>query len=164
MNLHNSFLIVESAIFLSLLLAPTPAQTTHVFVTLRVKHNGAALSSPKRVTLAFGKQRLALALKAGRFEVPLAVVRQKEVRLLAQIGDERIKISGIPGSAFQQDDWTLILADRHYDADNQWVVPKDATVRSSCILLFESKSAEGTALFDPHCRFHAVNEGRGRPE
>ncbi len=130
----------------------TSAQGKHIFVTLRVKYNGRVIPSPEQVTLVFRGHPLTLHLEEGRFDVPPAVLKTKEVQLLTRIGNEQIHISGIYGSEFQQDGWTLILADKQYDADNQWVVPKGASVRSSCILVFESKSSEGTEIFEPHCR------------
>lgn len=131
---------------------PTSGQTNHTFVTLRVKHDGKTIPPPGQVTLIFNGRSLGVPLRRGQFEVPHAALRAKQVRLLATVGGERIHISGIYGSAFQQDEWTLVLADHQYDTDNQWAVPKGTSVRSSCILVFESKSAEGTSLFEPHCR------------
>jgi len=156
MKLKHNFLLAGLTVVLSLFFPLTSAQTSNLSVRLRVKHNGALVSSPKKVTLIFGKESLTLPLKTGQFEVPTRIVSQKEVRLLTKVGNERISISGIAGNAFHQDEWTLLLADREYDSDNRWVVPKGASVRSSCILSFESKSAEGTALFAPHCRFRTA--------
>jgi len=153
MTLKRKLLTSGLAIPLLLPLVFTVGQARRIFVTLHVKRDGNSKPSPERVTLMFDGQSVALPLHGGRFEVPWAALGTKNIRLVMKLGDEEIRISGIYGSEFRQDDWTLILADRQYDADNQWVVPKGASVRSSCILVFQSKSTEGTALFAPHCRY-----------
>lgn len=141
------------AILMTLPFVLASGQTKHLFVTLHVKHDGKTIPSPERVTLAFGPRSLTLHRWGGRFEVPSSVLEVKNIHLLTTIGDEQIRVSGIDGNEFRQDEWTLLLADRQYDDDNQWVVPKSVPVRSSCIVLFESEVSEGTALFEPHCRF-----------
>lgn len=156
-------LLVVGVTVLSLLPFPyATGQTKRSYVTLSVKHNGALLPSPKRVMLVFDSHSLSLTLQRGRFEVPRAALTKKNIHLLARVGDEQIRISGIYGSALRQDQWTLILADQTYDADNQWIVPKGASVRSSCILTFESSTAEGTLLFQPHCRYPLPPSGQDR--
>lgn len=145
-------LVVGLAVLVLMPVLFMSAQGKRVFVTLHVKYNGTMIPSPEQVTLILRGQQLTLHLEHGRFGVPPALLKAKGVQLLTQIGNEQIHISGIYGSKFQQGEWTLLLADGQYDADNQWVVPKGASVRSSCILVFESKSAEGTAIFEPHCR------------
>lgn len=130
----------------------TYGQPNHSFIALHVKHDGKNLPSPEKVTLIFEGQSLTLPVRAGRFEVPPAALRATKLSLLTRLNHERLTISGISASELRQADWTLILADQQYDADNQWVVPKGASVRSSCIVIFESKSTEGTALFEPNCR------------
>lgn len=150
--------IKASVIALSSLLLSMPPrsagrQPKHLSVTLHVKYNGKRISPPERVTLIFHRRSVNLSLRGSRFDVPSGIFETKGIAMVTRIGDEEIKISGIYGNQFRQDDWTLILADREYDTDNQWVVPKGASVQSSCILTFQSDTAEGTALFEPHCRY-----------
>lgn len=133
-------------------------------ISLHVTHNGKAIRPPQKITFLFKRVSVTLPVKGGRFEVPPAARQSKAVRLSARIGDERLSIPGIDGEKFRQENWTIILADNNYGSDDQWVVPKGASVRLSCILMFDSRSSEATALFAPHCRFPSSgSEGAHSP-
>jgi hypothetical protein len=142
-----------AAALLLLLAWPLSAQDTPVIVGLTVKHNGKIVSPPGQVTLSFEGHSVQLPVKGGRFEVPTQVIHAEKVTFSFDMNGDRIRIADIEGWRFTSEDWTLLLADRRYDKDYQWFVPKGAELKSSCILDYESvKTDPGILMFDPHCR------------
>ncbi len=144
LKLLLAFLIVSSAC----------AQESPAFVKLTAKHNEEARPVPDVIVLGFEGYSRKLSVKDGRFEVPPDLLRVKgEVTFLAHLDGEQIQ-TGVYSSKFTEDSWTLVLEDKRFSHEFQ-PIPRGAKVRSSYIIVFESETAEGTVLFDPHCRSKA---------
>jgi len=127
------------------------AQNGPGVVNLAVKVNGKAEKPPDAVTLSYDGHSLKLPIRDGHFDVPSEVLTKQKVTLSTKVGADKIRITDIHGGKFTNEDWTLILEDHRFGVEYQ-PIPKGAKVWSSCVVVFESKTAEGTVLFDPHCR------------
>jgi len=122
-------------------------------VKLTVKHDGKDEPPPDQVTISFDSHSAQLPVRDGSFEVPPEFVKADEVTFAAEVGGDHIRITNLRGTMFSMEDWTLVLAERRFDEDHRWVIPKGTDVRSSCILEFESQDADpGIEVFDPNCR------------
>ena len=139
---------VLGVLLLSFLLSA--AQEGTMVVKLTVKHDGQEKPAPDQVTLSFDDHSLQILVREGKFEVPPEVTNAREVTFVADIEGDRIRIAGISGRKFVHEDWTLVLADRDYGEDYQWILQKakHADIRSSCILEFEpTDEGDGTFVF-----------------
>ena len=121
-------------------------------VKLTVKHDGQKKTAPDQVTLSFDGHSLQVPVRQGKFEVPPEVLGARRVAFAADVEGDHIQVTGISGRKFVRSSWTLVLAERTYSNDYQWVVPKGANIHSSCILAFDPDEGDGTAVFVPHCR------------
>jgi hypothetical protein len=138
---------------LLLLLLPSIAQEGPMVVKLTVKHDGQEKPAPGHVTLSFDKHSVQVPVRDGKFEVPSEAAGAHRVTFVADVGDDHIQISKLSGKVLAMENWTLLLAERRYDDDHQWAVPKGTNIPASCMLVFDSVHADpGTVVFDPHCR------------
>lgn len=136
-----------------LLFLPSGAQEGAMVVKLAVKHDGQDKPAPDHVTLSFEKHSVQIPVRDGKFEVPPEFVSAQKVTFAANVEGDHIRVSKLSGKLFKKESWTLLLAERCYGEDYQWVIPKGAAIRSSCILVFDSVHTDpGTAVFDAQCR------------
>jgi hypothetical protein len=132
---------------------PSAAQQRSTTVHLRVMHDGHERPAPDHITLSFGDHSLRIPIREGKFEIPPEFVVAHKVTLATDVDGDRIRLSSITGEDFTQEDWTLLLADRAYDGDYQWAVPKGTNVRASCMMVFDSVHSDpGRVLIEQHCR------------
>jgi hypothetical protein len=138
---------------LLLSLVQSAGQQGPTIVNLTVIHNGRKRPAPAEIRASFGAHSLRIPLRDGRFEVPPELTAAPRVTLDTYAEGDHIRITHITGTDFTQEDWTLVLADRAYDDEYQWAVPKGASVRASCMLAFESVHTDpGRVLYERHCR------------
>jgi hypothetical protein len=126
-------------------------QSGPAVVNLTVKVNGKEEKLPDAVMVSYDGHSLRLPIQDGHFEVPPEVLRKEKVTFWMTVGADKIRIVDVHGGKFGNEKWTLILEDHRFGAEFQPML-KGAKVRSSCVVVFESKTAEGTALIDSHCR------------
>lgn len=141
---------ILGVLLLSFLLSA--AQEGAMVVKLTVKHDGQEKPAPDQITLRFDDHSLQIPIRDGKFEVPPEVISAHKVALVADVGGDHIRVTGISGKKFVRASWTLLLAERAYSDDYQWVVPKGADIHCSCVLAFDSGEGDGTAVFVPRCR------------
>ena len=138
---------------LALLCLPQAAKEGNVVVKLTVKRDGHEQPPPDHVVIIIDKQSVQVPVRRGTFEIPADLATALEVTFTTNVGGDAVRISKLPGKAFTRGSWTLLLAARRYDKDYQWVVPKGAAVRQSCILAFDTLRGDpGTAVFVPNCQ------------
>jgi hypothetical protein len=138
---------------LLLLLLPSIAQEGPMVVKLTVKHDGQEKPAPDHVTLSFDKHSVQVSVREGKFEVPTEATGAHRITFATDVGDDHIRVSKLSGKVLAMENWTLLLAERRYDDDHQWAVPKGTNIPASCMLVFDSVHADpGTVVFDPHCR------------
>jgi len=146
----NTLGVVGLLLLLSL---PAATQEGPLVVKLTVKHDGKEKPPPDQVTLSFDSHSAQLPVRDGKFKVPAEFAKAHEVTFAADLGGDHIQITNVSAKLFSNEDWTLVLADRRYGDEYRWVAPKGTHIRSSCILVFESKGKDpATAMLDPHCR------------
>lgn len=131
-------------------------QEKPMVIKLEIKSNGRVQPTPSYVTFSIGSTLIRLPLKDGRFEIPPKLhPTTAPLTFLVKSKHDLVRISNLSRNEFQYEDWTLLLADSKYDSDNQWVVPRGASIKTSCILVLESGHIDpGSAMFVPHCRTH----------
>jgi hypothetical protein len=137
-----------------LLLSPLlSAQDGAAFLALTVELNGREIPAPDHVKLSYDGQSVQAALREGKFEIPAGAAGAKNLTFEADLDGEHIRIDGIAGP-FVHENWKLILADKSYGDDFEWVLKKSKRVKvgSSCILAFEPTDGDGTFLFVSDCR------------
>ncbi len=136
------------------LLLPAVAQEQPMVMKLTVKHDGQNVPTPDQVTLSFNNRSVQVPVRDGRFEVPSEATWAQNVTFTAEIGDETIRMFKLPPEVLSLEDWTLLLAEKRYPPDYQWIVHKRRTnIRASCVLVLESVHADpGTGILNPHCR------------
>src|SRR5258708_7373568 len=117
---------ILGVLLLSFLLAA--AHEGAMVVKLTVKHDGQEKPAPDHITLSFDDHSLQIPVRDGKFEVPPEVVGAHKVAFAADLGDDHVRVTGISGEKFARESWTLLLAERAYVGDYQWVVPKDADI------------------------------------
>jgi hypothetical protein len=127
------------------------AQNLPTFIDFTIMLNGEKQASPCTVTLTFEGRSVKIIVRNGRLEIPAEVLVKDKITFSATVGGDQIRISDIPGAKFENEKWTLVLEDHRFPVEFQ-PMPEGAKVRSSCAVVFESKSNEGTVLLDPHCR------------
>lgn len=131
--------------------AQEPAATP-LTVSLTVKHNGKVRKPPGPITLTFDNRSIPVRLYRGRFTVPRKALQNGEVTVSLRIRRETVRFYVRP-FMLKESTWTLFMADQGYrNNDIDFIVPKDADIRSSCILMVESEFTEGRLQFTPHCR------------
>jgi hypothetical protein len=119
---------------------------------LTVKYDGRTVPNPDHITLSSNGRVARVEVRNGKFNVPAEISRAKTWRLAALVIGERIQISGYR-SDLAYENWTVHVANRHYNEDYAFAVPKGADIRSSCILVLESEHVDpGTVIFQSHCR------------
>ncbi len=139
-------------LLLFLVLASTAQQKPANFVNLTVMHDGQEKSSPDQITVTFDNHSIQIPVQEGKFEVPPEVANSKEVTLSIDIEHDHIQVPGIPGIAFERESWKLLLAERSYSVDFQWAVPNGTRIHNSCVLVVDSKHANGWVMTVPKCR------------
>jgi hypothetical protein len=128
------------------------AQENSVEIRLTIKYNGKMVPNPDHVTLSSGTHVEKVAIRNGKFGVPSEISRAKTWSLAADIKGDQIELK-LSHSDLAYEDWTLHLANRHYEADYKSAVPKGADVRSSCILVLDSEHIDpGMEMFQTNCR------------
>ncbi len=143
-------------VLISLVSSPGPGDP--VVVALAVRYNGREQPPPTSVMLTIDGRSVRLPVRQGKFEVSSDVLNARDVMFAADIGPDHVRIPGLPGSKFSQDSWTLLLADREYNVNYEWSVPKGVDVRRSCMLVFESARSgaavqiAATQVFVRDCR------------
>ena len=115
-------------------------------------HDGQEKPTPNNVTLAFNNHSVSIAIHKGSFEVPLEYVNSEKFTLITDIGEDRIQIPDIPGTALRREFWTLHLAEQRYSEDFQFAIPKGTIVSESCILYFDSHYHESWFTIAKQCR------------
>jgi hypothetical protein len=106
---------------------------------------------PESLKLTYEDNFIDIPIQKGQFAVPPDVFRINDVTLEIVVGQDLIRISGINGNKFLASDWTLVLEDRQFSKEFR-PLPKEAKARSSCVLVFESATGDGTVLFSSSCR------------
>ena len=139
------------AAFLLLSSGSLIGQNGLVVVSLTVKLNGKVERLPDAVTLSYDSHSVQVPIRNGHFDIPSEVLTKEKVTFSTTVGTDKIRVTDIYGGKFGSENWTLILEDRRFDVEFL-PMPKGAKVRSSCVLVFESKAGERTILFDSHCR------------
>ncbi|HEY2860660.1 MAG TPA: hypothetical protein VGJ21_19735, partial [Terracidiphilus sp.] len=108
---------------------------------------------PDRVTFAYGGRLIHLPVQKRSFEIPSDIATQEAVAFMTVIDGDRISVHGVSGKKFVHADLTILIADRRYDQSLQWAVPKNANIRSSCVVQFQPQTGEdGTFVFVQNCR------------
>lgn len=129
------------------------AQEKPTEITLTVKHNGKTVPNPDHILVSFGDQAQTLAVRNGKLRVPAEISHAKTWSLMARIKRDQIEVRNLSRSALEYDDWTLHIADRHYEGDYSSHVPKGTDVRSTCIVVLNSEHIDpGLVIFQTHCR------------
>jgi hypothetical protein len=122
-------------------------------VKLTVKHDGKEEPAPDHVTLGFDKHSVQVPVRNGKFEVPAEAAGAQMFMFVADVGDNHIRISRLSSKDLAMERWTLIMAERRYDDDYQWAVPKGTNIPASCMLVLDSPHVDpGIVVFDAHCR------------
>ena len=128
------------------------AQEKPIQVKLTIKYNGKATPNPDHITLSSGSHIETVAVRDGRFDVPAEISHAKTWSLAAVIKGDQIEVS-LSQRNLAYEDWTLHLADHHYNQDYNYAVTKGADVRSSCILVLDSEHIDpGLVIFQTNCR------------
>jgi hypothetical protein len=138
-----------------LLLSPLQSVTPHkpTIVNLKVLHDGRKCPTPGLIKVSFDGRSIQLPVRKGKFEVPPELVAAKSITLEIDTEESHLRLTHVSGKDFAQEDWTIVLAERVYDDDYMWAVPKGTKVRSTCMLVFESVHTDpGRVLFEQHCR------------
>lgn len=129
------------------------AQEGTMTVKLIVKRNGHVIHAPANVVFSFNQHTFNVVVRDGGLKIPPQLANAERFTFNANIGADQIHILDLSGKKFEQENWTLLLADEQYDENFQWVIPKGANIHSSCILAFDSLHSEpGTAVFVENCR------------
>jgi len=139
----------------ALLLVPlaTAAQKKPIEIRFTVKHNGKTVANPDHATVTYGNHVEKVAVRTGKLEVPAEISQAKSWDLAAVIEGDRIEVKNLSQADLAYEDWTLHVADRHYQADYSSYVPKGASVRSTCILVLNSEHVDpGLVIFQTRCR------------
>lgn len=122
-------------------------------VKLTVKLNGKRLPAPRAVTLSFKGRSRTVPVHNGEFGVPALALTAKTVTVSFDASGERIQIPSIREQKLEEESWTILLADTGYGEEYDWLIPKGADIRSSCILEFSSIDSDpGTGVFVRGCR------------
>jgi len=124
------------AIIMVLSVQTAARQGAHT-TTLKVKHNRVEVPAPDQITLSSADSSVTVPVRGGKFEVPGEFVGAKNVTLSALVDGDQIRITGLNEKHFAEENWTLLLADkrRDYDENYRSGIPKGATIRSSCLLV-----------------------------
>lgn len=129
------------------------AQQLPVEIKLTVKRNGQTVPNPDRITFSAGSRSLNANVRNGKFDVPAEISQAKNWNLILVVKGEHITVKNLSKANLAYEDWTVLLANRHFNEDYASEVPKDADIRSSCLLVFDSQHIDpGMVVFQTHCR------------
>jgi hypothetical protein len=120
-------------------------------VQLHVLLNGRPTSLPTEVFVKSDGRSIILPVVAGNIIVPNEFGTRSNLMIQARIGSDIIRIPNMPSSGLRTS-WTIILADKMFDEEYQYMLPKKADNHSACFVLFEPKDAEDWVLPVPNCR------------
>src|SRR4051812_34694651 len=105
------------------------AQDKPTEVTLTVKYNAQTVASPDNILLRSSDYTRTVAVTKGRFAVPWEISHANRFRFSVDVVGGHIEMVNLPASAFQYEDWSLLLADRRYPEDYASSVSRGADIR-----------------------------------
>jgi len=120
-------------------------------VALRVVKNGEPTRLPTNVIVRNGVRSITLPIEAGHIVIPADFATGTTLTVEARVGQDLIKIRGIPSSALESS-WTILMADKSFGVDYPNALPKGTNVRLACLIVFEPIDGDGTVLGVSKCR------------
>jgi len=120
-------------------------------VPFRVVNNGEPTRPPVNVIVRNGIRSITLPIEASHIVIPADFATGTTLTIEARVGQDLIKIPGIPLSALESS-WTNILADKSFGDDYRNALPKGTNVRSACLVVFDPVDGDGTVLGVSKCR------------
>ena len=146
---------MKTFVFLvSLLVAfPLLAENEPIIVKLTIESNKQEKPAPKDVSIAIAGKVMRMTVQDGSFTVLPEIASARRVTFSADIGGTYIRLTNLPGKAFEMESWIIHLAEPEYPEGLRFMVPAEADTRTSCILELNSKRVDaGNLMFFRHCR------------
>ena len=130
-----------------------PAQQNLREIRLTIKYNGRVVPNPTNITLTSDGHVVQVRVQNDKFTIPIEISQAKVWNFTAAVRNSRIQLHNLSQREMAYEDWTLLLADRRYTGTHSSEFPKGADVRSSCVLILESRHIDpGLVISQTHCR------------
>src|SRR5216684_927146 len=138
--------------FLSLSIYST-AQEKPAEIRLTIKYDGRIVPNPGHITVNSKNYVASVAVTNGKFTVPIEISRAKTWSFAVVVLGNQMQMLDLSQSELKYEDWTLCLADHHFNEECIHALPKDTDVRSSCVLVLDSERIDpGLTILQRPCR------------